>query len=80
MSSPAHPTDETRERLVLVDPNEATREQLARRLASLGYLVELAGNGVEGAALALSNPPSAVIADLWMPGVSGIQLCRLLRC
>src|SRR5688572_33279005 len=32
-----------------------------------------------GAELALSAPPAAVIADFWMPGISGIQLCRLLR-
>lgn len=70
---------EARERLVLVDPSDEAREQLGRRLSSLGYVVETAANGVEGAALALSNPPAAVIADLWMPGVSGIQLCRLLR-
>ncbi|HWB79081.1 MAG TPA: response regulator, partial [Nannocystaceae bacterium] len=68
-----------RERLVLVDPHDEAREQLARRLASLGYVVETAANGVAGAELALTNPPAAVIADLWMPGVSGIQLCRLLR-
>ena len=33
----------------------------------------------EGAHLALSSPPTAVVADLWMPGISGVQLCRLLR-
>lgn len=71
--------DELHERLVLVDPDEEAREQLRRRLSSLGYVVEVAANGVEGAELALANPPAAVIADLWMPGVSGIQLCRLLR-
>lgn len=29
--------------------------------------------------MALCNPPSAVIADLWMPSISGVQLCRLLK-
>jgi two-component system cell cycle response regulator len=67
------------ERLLLVDPVEATRTTLARRLESLGYAVETARDGVEGAASALRSPPAAVIADLWLPGVSGIQLCRLLR-
>lgn len=71
--------DDARQRIVLVDASDDAREQLARRLSSLGFLVETASNGVEGAALALASPPAAVIADLWMPGVSGIQLCRLLR-
>lgn len=52
---------------------------LAGRLRSLGFVVDATGDGLEGAVLALSNPPDAVIADLWMPGVSGVQLCRLLR-
>ena len=26
-----------------------------------------------------SKPPDAVVTDLWMPGISGLQLCRLLR-
>jgi two-component system, cell cycle response regulator len=76
----SRPTDShPLERIVLVDPNESARATLARRLTSLGYHVEVATDGVEGATLALSNPPAAVLADLWMPGVSGIQLCRLLR-
>jgi len=29
--------------------------------------------------MALGAPPVAVVADLWMPTISGVQLCRLLR-
>lgn len=68
-----------RSRILLVDASEPSRVALARRLASLGFAVDTAADGVDGAASALRNPPSAVISDLWMPGVSGIQLCRLLR-
>ncbi len=75
---PASHSPETA-RILLVDPVEASRNALARRLASIGFLVETAADGVEGAAAALGNPPAVIIADLWMPGVSGIQLCRLLR-
>jgi two-component system cell cycle response regulator len=39
----------------------------------------VAADGVEGAYLALSQPPRAVVSDLWMPGISGVQVCRLLR-
>jgi two-component system cell cycle response regulator len=66
-------------RLLLVDPVESSRSAMAARLRSLGFEVDSAEDGVEGAAMALRNPPVAIIADLWMPGVSGIQLCRLLR-
>jgi two-component system cell cycle response regulator len=52
---------------------------LAERLRAQGFVVETAADGAAGAELALAQPPSAVVADLWMQGVSGIQLCRLLR-
>ena len=32
----------------------------------------------KAAEIALANPPHAVVTDLWMPAISGLQLCRLL--
>jgi two-component system cell cycle response regulator len=64
--------------VILVDPSEE-REILADRLRMQGYGVTVAASPVEGAGLALADPPAAVVADLWMPGISGVQLCRLLR-
>ncbi len=66
------------DRVLLIDPTASRRGVLARRLEAQGYVVEHADSGAQGAELALSSPPSAVVADLWMPGVSGVQLCRLL--
>jgi two-component system cell cycle response regulator len=66
-------------RVILVDLSEASREVMVRRLLAQGYAVEAAPDPVTGAELALSSPPRAVIADLWMPSISGVQLCRLLR-
>ena len=64
--------------IVLIDPSE-TREILAERLRMQGYVVTVTASPAEGAGLALSDPPGAVIADLWMPSISGVQLTRLLR-
>lgn len=66
-------------RVILVDPDAEGRRVLAERLRGQGYVVDTAADGASAAELALANPPSTVIADLWMPGVSGLQLCRLLR-
>src|SRR5687767_15368423 len=44
-----------------------------------GYSVAVAQDPAEGARIALADPPAAVIADLWMPSISGVQLCRLLK-
>jgi two-component system cell cycle response regulator len=65
-------------RLLLIDPVASTREALASRLRRQGFEVTIACDGAEGARLALTDPPSAVVADLWMPSISGVQLCRLL--
>jgi two-component system, cell cycle response regulator len=66
-------------RLILIDPNASSRSHLAKRLEALGYAVVLAEDGITGAGLALADPPDAVIADLWTPGASGVQICRFLR-
>jgi two-component system, cell cycle response regulator len=66
-------------RIILVDASDASREVMVRRLNAQGYAVEAAADPMTGADMALSAPPAAVIADFWMPSISGIQLCRLLR-
>jgi two-component system cell cycle response regulator len=66
-------------RLLLVDDSSAVRGVLASRLRDRGYEVEEAADGVAGAELALEHPPDVVVTDLWMPGLSGVQVCRLLR-
>ena len=70
--------NEPLQRIILVDPEDEGREVLADGLRAQGFVVDTAKDGATGAELALSSPPSALIADLWMPGVSGVQLCRLL--
>lgn len=66
-------------RIILIDASIATRQVLARRLRAQGYEVDEADDPALGADMALCEPPAALIADLWMSGISGVQLCRLLR-
>ena len=66
-------------RVVLIDPIPETRAIFAQRLRTHGFAVDEASDAIEGAEMALADPPAAVISDLWMPGVSGVQLCRLLQ-
>ena len=65
--------------VILIDPEEQTRDVLIERLRMQGYKATGFAASIEGANAALSSPPSAVIADLWMAGISGVQLTRLLR-
>ena len=66
-------------RVILVDASDRSRDVVTRRLTAQGYTVEAFGDPALGADVALAAPPSAVVADLWMPSISGVQLCRLLR-
>jgi two-component system cell cycle response regulator len=66
-------------RILLVDDSPSVRQELARRLTEKGYQVTQAPDAMLAAEMALSQPPDFVLTDLWMPGVSGVQLCRLLR-
>jgi len=70
---------DSQRRIILIDRDIEARDVLAERLRAQGFTVDTASDGATGAELALASPPSAMIADLWMPGVSGVQLCRLLR-
>ena len=65
--------------VILIDPDAETRNVLIERLRMQGYKATGFAGPVEGANAALGSPPSAVIADLWMEGISGVQLTRLLR-
>jgi two-component system cell cycle response regulator len=64
--------------VILIDPS-AERDVLAERLRVQGYMVTVTPDPAAGASLALADPPAAVVADLWTTGISGVQLCRLLR-
>ncbi|MET0390203.1 MAG: diguanylate cyclase [Polyangiales bacterium] len=66
-------------RILLVDPSESARRTLAERLRLQGFIVNECRDGAEGAVRALEEPPAAVVADLTMPSISGVQLCRLLK-
>ena len=66
-------------RILLVDDSASARALLGVRLRDKGHEVVEVANAAEAAEMALAQPPDAVVTDLWMPGISGLQLCRLLR-
>ena len=66
-------------RLLVVDDDRAVRESLRRALTLEGYDVELAEDGVDGLARFAGASPDAVVLDVAMPNVDGIEMCRRLR-
>ena len=68
-------------RILVVDDERAVRESLRRALELEGYGVELAGDGREALDRLESgaDDPDAVVLDVLMPEVDGLEVCRSLR-
>jgi len=66
-------------RVLVVDDSPSVRSLLTARLRACGYEVDEASDGESGAEKAVSGAPDAVVTDLNMKGISGVQLCRILR-
>ena len=64
----------------MVDDERAVRESLRRALELEGYEIELADDGVAAlAALEDGDDPDAIILDVLMPGVDGLEVARRVR-
>jgi two-component system response regulator MprA len=67
-------------KILVVDDERAVRESLRRALELEGYQVELAEDGEEALdRLDGSSPTDAMILDVLMPGIDGLEVCRRLR-
>jgi two-component system, OmpR family, response regulator MprA len=69
-------------RILVVDDERAVRDSLRRALELEGYDIELAADGSEALTLLTENgesQPDAVILDVLMPGIDGLEVCRRLR-
>jgi two-component system response regulator MprA len=65
--------------LLVVDDEPAVRESLRRALALEGYEVALAGDGEEALARLAADDFEAVVLDVAMPRMDGVEACRRLR-
>ena len=66
-------------KILVVDDERAVRESLRRALALEGYEIELAEDGGDAPRRRGRREPDAVILDVLMPGVDGLEVCRRLR-
>jgi two-component system response regulator MprA len=67
-------------KILVVDDERAVRDALRRALELQGYEVDLAADGEEALArLEANGHPDAVVLDILMPGIDGLEVCRRIR-
>jgi two-component system response regulator MprA len=71
--------DAQRVRILVVDDEPALRSSLERALGLDRHDVELAGDGVAALDRLALAPVDAVVLDVSMPGLDGLEVCRRLR-
>ena len=66
-------------RILLVDDDRAVREALRRVLSLAGYEVQLAEDGEAALESVVQSVPDAVVLDVGLPGIDGLEVCRRVR-
>jgi two-component system, OmpR family, alkaline phosphatase synthesis response regulator PhoP len=65
--------------ILVVDDEADILELLRYNLSREGHQVTIAASGEQALKLVKQNPPDAIILDLMLPGVDGLDLCRTLK-
>lgn len=65
--------------ILVVDDEPQIRRMISQFLTPRGYRVRVAQDGVTALALVREEMPQFVIADMYMPGMNGLELTRQLR-
>jgi DNA-binding response OmpR family regulator len=65
--------------ILVVDHDDGTRVLVGAMLESAGFGVTEAETGEAALALARSVPPQLALIDVFLPGLSGYELCHLLK-
>jgi two-component system, OmpR family, response regulator MprA len=66
-------------RILVVEDDRAVREALRRALTLGGYEVQSAEDGEQAIEMVVQNIPDAVVLDIGLPGIDGLEVCRRLR-
>jgi two-component system response regulator MprA len=66
-------------RILAVDDDRAVREALRRTLTLAGYEVDLAEDGEQALERTVQAVPDAVVLDVGLPGIDGLEVCTRLR-
>ncbi|MEX1281054.1 MAG: response regulator transcription factor [Acidimicrobiia bacterium] len=65
--------------VLLIEDDQRIRQLVATRLADHGFAVRTAAAGLAGLEDLLADPPDAIVLDLGLPDVDGVDLLRMIR-
>ena len=65
--------------IMVVDDDQDLAEMLGIVLTSSGFDVDMVSRGDEALEVFRNNPPDLVLLDVMLPGIDGIEVCRLIR-
>jgi two-component system response regulator MprA len=66
-------------KILIVDDDRSLRDALRRALTLGGYEVAAAEGGQEGLTKIAAEPPDAIVLDIGLPDIDGLEVCRRLR-
>ena len=66
------------EKILLIEDNEALRDNTAEILGLANYEVFTAENGKVGVEMAMANPPDLIICDIMMPVLDGFGVFQII--
>ena len=66
-------------RVLIIEDNPDIAANIGDYLDEKGHMVDFAGDGITGLHLAIVNDFDAIVLDLALPGMDGLELCRHLR-
>jgi len=67
------------EKILIVDDEATLQETLSYNLIKQGYEVVSASDGLSAIQLARTEHPDLIILDIMLPGMDGLEVCRILR-
>ena len=66
-------------RILIIEDNPDIAANIGDYLDEKGHTVDFAGDGITGLHLAIVNDFDAIVLDLALPGMDGLEVCRKLR-
>lgn len=66
-------------KILVIEDNPDIAANIGDYLEDRDYVVDFAGDGVTGLHLAVVNDFDAIVLDLMLPGMDGLDVCRKLR-